>query len=518
MATLYLGIDVGTTGAKAVLLGSDGVAAETAVGYALASPQPGWAEEDPMVWWEAVRTAVQRVVSQAPRDARIAAVGVCSMVPAIVLTDDAGEPVRPAILQNDGRAARELEAMALDPAEVLRRTGSPPSLQQVGPRMRWLWNHEAGRVATARHLMGGADYIVFRLTGRMAVDRNWAIESGLWDLTREGWATDYLAAGGVRAEWLPPVLAPGEVVGGLPSHVAADLGLAPDTPVLVGSADHIAAALAAGLTAPGDVLIKIGGAGDILAAVPDPRPDPRMFLDQHDIPGLWVVNGCMTASGSLVRWWAGLFAGLGAPPASAVDLRELDAAAEHIPAGSEGLIVLPYFLGEKTPIFDPWARGTMAGLTLSHTAAHIHRAILEAVAYAYRHHIEVLTDMGFHVTQVLVSDGGSKSGLWLRILAAVLDRDITAYPDVGGSALGIAFLAGMRVGGFDAWEAVGRFRGHAVREAPQPDAAVRYREGYRLYRDLYERLRPFYPALGAWAGGEARQESATPAWGRPRGE
>jgi xylulokinase len=492
MPDAYLGVDVGSTGVKVLLLGEEGVAGEAGASYALRSPQPGWAEEEPAAWWRAVGEATRRALARAGGDWRVRAVGVCSMVPAIVLLDGEGRPVRPAILQNDGRAVAELAAWPLDGEEVLRRTGSIPSLQHVGPRLRWLGAHEPDAMKRARHLLGGADDIVYRMTGVMALETNWAVESGLWDLGGERWVPEYLAAAGIPAEWLPPVHRPGSIAGALTSAAAAELGLRAGTPVLVGSADHIAAALAAGLTGPGDVLLKIGGAGDILAVTPNANPDRRLFLDVHDIPGLFVVNGCMATSGALVAWWADMFrTASGRRP----DLAALDGEAAAIPPGSEGLVVLPYFLGEKTPIFDPEARGTIVGLTLAHTAAHIHRAILEAVAYAYRHHLEVLDDIGLVPRRVAVSDGGSRSPLWRQILADVLGREVTAFPQVGA---------------FDRWDDVARFRGPAACATPAEERVRRYDEGYRLYRELYRRLEDFYPDLYAWS----RREGD---WGGERG-
>lgn len=494
MQEAYLGVDVGTTAVKAVLLGRDRVLGETTVAHSLLSPQPGWAEEAPEQWWEGVTVAVRRVLAEA-EPVKVAAVGVCSMVPALVLLDDRGEPVRPAILQNDARAAEECQRMGLDPAEVLSRTGSPPSVQQIGPRMRWLWRHEGGAVRRARHLLGGADYVVYRLTGSLAVETNWALESGMWDLVERRWIDRYVEAAQVSPSWLLPVHPPGTVVGTVTAQAAAQTGVGEGTPVLVGSADHVAAALAAGITRPGEVLLKIGGAGDVLAVTGHAHPDPRLFVDYHDVPGLYVVNGCMTTSGSLVRWWASLAHG----DAGAPSLAQMDAEAASLAPGSGGLVVLPYFLGEKTPIFDPLARGVAVGLTLSHTRAHLHRAILEAVAYAYRHHVEVLEELGHGAQDVVLSDGGARSPLWRQILADVLGRPVTAYLQVGGSALGVAFLAGMAVGGFSTWDAVGRFRGTPAVAEPQPTHVAVYAEGYRLYRELYSRLREFFPKLYAWA-------------------
>jgi xylulokinase len=212
--------------------------------------------------------------------------------------------------------------------------------------------------------------------------------------------------------------------------------------VIAGSADHIAAALAAGLLAPGEAVIKLGGAGDFLYALDRFAPLKELFIDFHDVPGLFVLNGCMATTGSLLRWFRDAFR----PGAG---FAELDLEAEGVPAGSEGLLVLPYFLGEKTPIHDPEARGTVVGLTLSHTPAHLWRALLEGVAYAYRHHVEVLERRGYRVERYFVMDGGARSPLWRRILASVLEAPLAhlAGGERGSAYGGALGLSGPQAGG-----------------------------------------------------------------------
>jgi sugar (pentulose or hexulose) kinase len=209
------------------------------------------------------------------------------------------------------------------------------------------------------------------------------------------------------------VRAPHEVVGEVTRGAARETGLSAGTPVVAGSADHVAAALAA-QAAPGEVVLKIGGAGDVLFAVDRFAPDPRLYIDYHDVPGLFLLNGCMATSGSLVKWLAAECAReLGAGEDA---YARLDAEAAATPAGSDGLVALPYFLGEKTPLFDPVARGVFFGLTLSHRRGHLHRALLEGVAYGFRHHVEVLEAGGHRIAGVRIMDGGARSALWRQIM------------------------------------------------------------------------------------------------------
>lgn len=499
-----LGLDVGTTGVKGLVIDDrGGMVAVASAAHDLHSPRPGWAEEDPADWWAGVCAVSRELVARVPGGARaIAAVAVSGMVPAIVLLDGAGTPLRPSIQQNDARAHAEVDELraALDQQAVLARTGSATTAQHAGPRLRWLQRHEPEVWARARQVLGSYDYIRLRLTGEARLELNWAVESGLWDVHRAAWVPAYLEAAGLTEAMLPPVGRPHEAAGRVSAAAAEATGLAVGTPVAIGSADHVASALAAGLTRPGDLLLKFGGAGDILYCADRPHVDPRLFLDAHDVPGLWLPNGCMAASGSLVKWLLAEVFGL---PAESAPLEELDRQAAALPPGARGLICLPYFLGEKTPIFDPLARGVFVGLTLGHGRAHLFRAVLEAVIFGFRHHVEVLEASGLQIGRVFATNGGVRSGLWRGIAADVLGREVTSFPEHPGSALGAAFVAGMHAGLFDDWGAIERFLAARRVERPDPRRHERYREFYGVYRRLYPALRDemgLLARLGEWDG------------------
>jgi xylulokinase len=249
---------------------------------------------------------------------------------------------------------------------------------------------------------------------------------------------------------------------------------------MAGVADHVGAAFAAGVIDEGELLIKLGGAGDILMATDTPLIDARLFFDLHVIPGKYLPNGCMATSGSLIRWFQTEIA-QGRP------LRELDEEAEAVGAGAGGVVALPYFLGEKTPLNDPNARGAFVGLHLGHTRAHLYRAVLEAVAYAFRHHIEVFTELGHPPTRIRVSDGGAKSRIWTQIIADVIGMPIEVVEGQGGAAVAAAFVAGMAVGSFSDWRDIERFT--TVSATVEPHLEDAYARGYRAYRDLYPALK-----------------------------
>lgn len=494
MGGLVLGIDIGTTAVKALALDRDGrVVADHSAPHDLSAPHPGWAEGDPGRWWENAAACVHAI----GRDVALAdvgAVGVSGMVPALVLLDAAGGVLRPSIQQNDARTVAELSWLAerLDGPALFHATGQPWSQQLVAPRVLWLSRHEPGVHGRIHRVLGSYDYITHRLTGEWSLEQNWALESGLWDARQRCWLAPVLQAAGLPEAWLPPVRAPHEVVGGVSPVAAAETGLTAGTPVIAGSADHVAAALAAG-TGRGDLVLKIGGAGDILYGLDRFAPDPRLYIDHHDVPGQYLLNGCMAASGSLVKWLADTCARDLGPPAAAY--ARLDGEAAAVPAGSEGLVILPYFLGEKTPVLDPSARGVCFGLTLHHGRGHLHRAVLEAVAYAFRHHLDVLEEAGHRIRRIRVMDGGARSALWRQIICDVLGRPLSYGPGAArGSAHGVAIVAGAAVGlwGWQGPPATGA--GEQVHE-PDPVAGARYRALYQIYRDLYTRLRGDFAAL-----------------------
>ncbi len=492
MASYVLGIDIGTTGTKGILLHPEcGIVCEAQATSRLRSPQVGWAEEDPRQWWDNVAEVTAACLGEAAvRPSDIAAVGTSGMAPTLILLDARGEVLRPSIQQNDARSEQEIEYFRgqVDRDVVLQRTGSAITQQSIGPKLLWLRRHEPEVMNRAMHVMGSYDYIAHRLTGSYSCERNWALESGLFDLHREDWDDDLLRLATISRDWLGRVCWPTDIVGEVSPEAAEHNGIAPGTPVVAGSADHIASAFSAGIKSPGDLLIKLGGAGDILYDLNHVLVDPRLYLDYHVIPGKYLINGCMAASGSIIRWFKENFA---------VDSEysTLDAEASTVPPGSQGLVLLPYFLGEKTPVNDPLARGVLLGLTLSHTRAHVHRAILEGISYGFRHHLAVLAERDLGMTRCRVSNGGTRSGLWKQITADVLGVELEEIVGHPGSSLGAAFVAGKGVALFKDWTDIERFVTVAGVVEPDMSAHDTYEELFTVYRNAYDCLKPEFPIL-----------------------
>lgn len=495
MERYALGIDIGTTSVKVLLISEKGkIAAEAVRGHDLLSLYQNWAEEDAGRWWDNTISAVKEIAEKMPEAMNhIASIGCSGMVPAIVLLDENGNPVRNTIQQNDARAIDQIARITetLDQDQLFAQTGGYTNQQHILPRLLWVKENEPEVWCKVRKCVGSYDYIAYKLSGVWSLELNWAAESGCYDIHNKCWLTEQLHTFGIDPAILPPVSEPTTVVSKTSAEMQALMGLPAGIPIVAGSADHVASTLAAGIIDEGDLLIKFGGAGDILYCTEELKTSPKLFFDYHDVPGRYLLNGCMAASGSLVKWFTKDILGSEDPQI----LKKLDKEAELLPPASDGLVVLPYFLGEKTPLFDPTARGVMFGLTLSHNYAHIFKAILESVVYGFRHHVDVLADMGYQPRQIIATDGGAKSPLWCQISADILGAPVRAYPSHPGSALGVAFVAGMSAGLFSDWSEIRNFLTDYQVYTPNPAAVKAYDKAYGIYRALYPALQDSCAAL-----------------------
>jgi xylulokinase len=476
---LLLGIDLGSSGVKAVLLDAEhGIVASHTHEVALFSDHPGWAEASAREWWDAVCALVPRLlVTASATKFDVGAVAVTGMVPALLVIGADGEPLRRAILQNDARATREIDEVrtALGDVDLLALTGSVLSQQSVAPTALWLARHEPAVWSNTVSLQGSYDWLARALGARAHVEYNWAIESGLYDF--DGAVLDVVQAAAPTA-WptMLEVARPGEVVGEVSESAADATGLRAGTPIVVGGADHVLSAYGAGLVEQGDCLIKLGGSGDILVVSDEKFLDPRLYLDCYPIPGKWMPNGCMATSGSMLRWEQTLYDG--------VPLAELDDAAAASEPGA--LLTLPYFLGEKTPLHDPDLRGMVVGLHLATTRGDLHRSFLEAIAYGFRAHFDVFAEDGVLLQPPRVTNGGSKSRLWRQILADVLNRDVVSIVDHPGASYGAAVIAGIGTGVIDEWSYVVGARELGEVISPTATNVATYDERYHQFHQLYE--------------------------------
>ena len=441
LATKYLiGIDLGSSGVKATLIDEFGkIVTIASYPVDLFSKFPGWAEADTKQWWSGLKSTVSKLIDCIDSVDAVSAISVAGMVPAVILLDKNYSPLRFAILQNDARATEEIQYLneKLFDVDLLTLTGSKLTQQSVAPTLLWISKNEPEIFSQIKYVVGSYDWLSIQLGASPHVEQNWAIESGLYNWDNSP-IDEVINATNIKFPELLKPLKPGTVVGEITSNTSIELGLSTSTKIVVGGADHVLSAYAAGLIQEGDCLVKLGGAGDVLAVSDSKFLDERLYLDAHPAPNKWLPNGCMATSGSLLRWEQSLL--------NNVDLVSLDKESENSKAGS--LLTLPYFLGEKSPLHDPNLRGAIAGLHLGTTRADIHRSFLEAIAYGFRQHIEIFNQRGLKIKNIKVTNGGSKSKLWKQILADVLDQPLSPVVDHPGASLGAALIAGIGVGIF----------------------------------------------------------------------
>ena len=481
---LLLGLDVGSSGLKAILLHPDqGIVAAHSVPLNLFSDEPGWAEADPVEWWSAVCSVVPALLSAVQCSASaISAVSVSGMVPAVVIIDSAGKPLRRAMLQNDARAVREIEFLKekLQGVDLLALTGSVLSQQSVSPTILWLANNEGEVYSNVSAIMGSYDWIASQLGAEPHVESNWALESGLYSIDLQPLPLAQKVTG-IQWPRLLDVRHPGDVVGTVSHRASSETGLQVGTLIVVGGADHVLSAYGAGLVNQGDCLVKLGGAGDILVVADSIHLDRRLYLDSHPIRGKWMPNGCMATSGSLLRWEQGIMGG--------ASLEDLDSEAASCNPGA--LISLPYFLGEKTPLHDPDLRGAVIGMHLGTTRGDVHRSFLEAIAYGFKAHFDVFAEGGVEITRVRVTNGGSKSRLWRTILSDVLDRELHSIINHPGASFGAAVIAGIGTGAIDDWAYVNTALEVGEQIPPNSSHTAIYAEKYQQFLILGAALTPF---------------------------
>ncbi len=492
-----LGIDISTTATKAVLVDEAGVVRAIGVAeYGFSSPRPQWSEQDPGLWWDGAQTAIQAVLaSPGIRTGDVVAVGLAGQMHGSVLLDAAGLVLRPAILWNDQRTGPECELIrqAVGPARLIEITGNDALTGFTAPKLVWVRDHEPEIWARVAHLLLPKDYVRLQLTGEYAIDVADGAGTLLFDLAARTWSAEVVAALAIDPAWLPATFE-GPAVTGIISPAAARVtGLRPGTPVVAGGGDQAANAVGVGVVTPGTMALSLGTSGVVFAPTDRPLYDRlgRVHAFCHALPGRWHFMSVMLSAAGSLRWFRDTLAP-GEPFA------ELVAAAGDVPAGSAGLLFLPYLSGERSPHPDPQARGAFVGLTLGHDRRHLTRAVLEGVAFGLRDGLDLMMAAGLPAPiQIRASGGGTASPLWRQILADVLDAEIATVPTTEGAAYGAGLLAAVGAGWFsDVESATARLVRATSAAEPGPDA-TRYAQLHRIYRNLYPALAPTFHRPGA---------------------
>jgi xylulokinase len=476
--TALVGIDVGTTGVKAIAVSPEGaVLASATRPYPLSTPRPGWAEQDPEDWWAASADALAEV--SAGRE--VAGIGLSGQMHGLVTLDAAGRVVRPAILWNDQRTAAECaeieERVARD--RLLELTGNRALTGFTAPKLLWLRRHEPESYARIARVMLPKDYVRLRLTGEWAIDAADASGTLLFDVAERRWSDEVVDALDLPRSWLPPVLESPEPAGA----TLAGVGVRDGIPVAAGAGDQPAAALGVGIDRPGPVSVVLGTSGVVLAALPGYAHDPAGGVHAfcHAVPGAWQAMGVMLSAAGSLEWFRDRLA-------AETPFDALDDEAGGWPPGAEGLLFAPYLAGERTPHADPDARGAFVGLQLRHDRGALVRAVLEGVAFGLRDALDAVRGLGVSPVAGRASGGGARSRLWLRIVASALDLPLERTESEEGSAFGAALLGGVAAGVFDdVHDAVARCV--RVRETLEPDPTWR-----DAYAELLPRYRRLYPA------------------------
>ena len=497
--TYVLAHDLGTTGNKANLFDEQGQpVASSFAGYETAYPRPGWAEQEAADWWRAVRDSTRELLaSSGVAPGSIAVVSFSGQMMGALPVDEEGVPLRSSIIWADQRATAEAQFLAdrCGFQQVYRRTGHRAGASYTAAKMLWMQRHQPELYARTHQFLQAKDYAAYRLTGVFATDYSDASGTNLFDLERRDWAMDMVEAVGLDAHKLPPAYPSTAVIGQVTPQAAAETGLLAGTPVVIGGGDGACATVGAGSVRPGDAYNYIGSSSWIAVTAERPLHDPQMrtFTFAHLDPRLYFPTGTMQAAGGSFDWLERLLRGGGEGQL----YEELSATAAEVEPGAGGLLFLPYLIGERSPHWNPLARGAFVGLTMRHGRAAMARAVLEGVAFNLKMILDAFLEQGAEITAMRLIGGGARSPLWRQILADVYGLPILRPALLAeATALGAAIAGGVGVGLFPDFGVAHELV--QVEEAERPDAAAqaRYAEVYPLFQETYQVLEPLFERLG----------------------
>jgi len=501
-----LGIDVSTTGAKALVIDELGrVISSITTEYALTTPRPLWSEQSPADWWQGACTSIEAALKKADLTGMdVSAVGLTGQMHGLVLLDKDGEVLRPAILWNDQRTAAQC-------AEITEKVGGLENIVELtgnavlpgftAPKVLWVRQNEPGVYERAAQILLPKDYLRYRLTGEYATEVSDASGTSLLDVKKRRWSKEMLDALDIPASWLPRCTESPEVSGRISAFAAHATGLKAGTPVVGGGGDQAAQAVGSGVVRAGVISVTTGTSGVVFAHSDAYAAEEqgRLHAFCHAVPGKWHVMGVMLSAGGSFRWWRD---SLGEPERVTASLlgddpyNLLTHEAALAPVGSDGLLFLPYLTGERTPYPDPQARGAFVGLTVRHTKAHLVRSLLEGVSFGLRDCLELVTRLGVPIEQVRASGGGARSPLWRQIQADVFGTELVLVNVTEGAAYGAALLAGVGAGVYASVEqAVAQTVSITDLTTPVAENVQVYNKLYPVYRSLYPALKPAFHAL-----------------------
>ncbi|MGW8318354.1 MAG: xylulokinase [Candidatus Promineifilaceae bacterium] len=494
---LLLGLDISTTGAKALLVDERGeVVGSATMPLTLSTPRPLWSEQNPEEWWAGMRRSIRQVLFDAGVTGKdVAAAGLTGQMHGLVLLDGQGRVLRPAILWNDQRTGKQCDDIRsrLGKSRLIQITGNDALTGFTAPKILWVQQNEPEVYARARHILLPKDYIRYQLTGDFAVDRAGGAGTLLFDLRQRTWSDEVLAALEISPELLPPTYEGPEITGTVTQAAAEETGLAAGTPVVGGGGDQAAQAVGVGAVQPGIIALTLGTSGVVFAPTEAPliEPEGRLHAFCHAAPGRWHFMGVMLSAAGSLQWYRDTLA-------PGTDFDALVEEAAEISPGSEGLLFLPYLTGERTPHPDPLARGAWVGLTVRHQRAHLTRAVLEGVAYGIKDSFSLIQQSGLgSIEQVRISGGGARSPLWRQIIADVLGVELVTVNTTEGAAFGAALLASVGARFYDSVPAACEQTIQLTGQTRPGAESETYQRTYPLYQALYPALAPGFKAVAS---------------------
>lgn len=504
--SVYLGIDIGTSGTKTLAMREDGeILATATVEYPLSSPRPGWSEQAPEDWWNASAKSVRQVLRKAgltPDD--ISGIGLSGQMHGSVFLDRNHQVVRPALLWNDQRTAAEcdeIERLAGGREALIRMVANPALTGFTAPKILWLRNHEPRNFERTVKVLLPKDYVRFCMTGEFASEVSDASGTLLLDVVNRCWSEKLLGKLQIDADLLPPVHESEEVTGVLTESAARTMGLRAGIPVVGGAGDQAASAVGNGIVRKGVVSATMGTSGVVFAHSDEVQVDPegRLHTFCHAVRGKWHVMGCVLSAGGSLQWFRNQLCQqeIAAAKRRKIDPYELiTEQAETAPAGSEGLFFLPYLTGERTPHADPNARGSWIGLSLRHGKGHMARSVMEGATYAMRDSLEIINQMNIPVREIRLSGGGARSPFWRQLQADIYGRQVVTINASEGPAYGVALLAAAGTGAYRTVEqACNATISVVTRTATQAAAKKTYNRAFPVFQQLYRSLRKDFNAI-----------------------
>jgi xylulokinase len=495
---MWLGLDIGTSGSRALLVDSKGQVrhAFTAPHQEMAMARPLWAEQDPADWWKAAQAAIRGVLKLASVDGSVVrGVGLSGQMHGLIILDEHNQVIRPSLIWCDQRSQAQVDSIdaTIGRRKILEYTANPVLTGFTLPKLLWVRDCEPQNFARVRKMLLPKDYVRFQLTGEFATDVSDASGTSLFDVVNRRWSAGMVSGLGLDSSILPTAYESSAVTGKISREAAAATGLKEGTPVVGGAGDQAASAIGNGIVAPGNVSCTVGTSGVVFAYLQKPAYDPagRVHTFCHAVPGAWHVMGVTQGAGLSFQWFRNRLA-----PGAEYD--DLTAEAIMAPAGAQGLFWLPYLMGERTPHLDALARGAWVGLTAKHNRSDLIRSILEGVSYSLRDCLEIIEGMGAPVTLVRLSGGGAGSPFWHQLFADIFDKRVVTLETKEGSAYGAALLAVVGTGEYSSAQELCQVALHEA-ASKTPDAAVAafYSRGYEIFRSLYPALKPTYQAIAS---------------------